>query len=242
MSATRSHRRHEVSIPRTSVLLSWSGGKDSALALHRLRQDPRVEVVGLLTTVTTTYDRISIHGVRRSLLERQAEALRLPVHEIGIAPQSSNDDYEAAWASSLAQLTGVMGDARTIAFGDIFLEDVRAYRERMARTLGFQPIFPLWGESSQSLAAEVVGSGFVARVVCVDTQSLPAAHTGALFDVDFLGALPAAVDPCGERGEFHTFVSAGPGFDEPVSYRVGETVLREDRFSYCDLIGEAATI
>ena len=218
------------------VLLSWSGGKDSALALARLRRNPAFEVVGLLTTVTAAYDRISIHGVRRSLLYDQAAALGIQVHEIILAPQCSNASYEAAWRHALKMLPTEMADARHIAFGDIFLADVRTYREDMARAAGYEALFPLWGEPTQSLAREVVAARFAARVVCVDTHVLDASFAGNPYDDAFLAALPESVDPCGERGEFHTFVSAGPGFHTAVRYELGDTVLRDDRFAYCDLI------
>lgn len=218
------------------MLLSWSGGKDSALALARLRRDPTLHVSGLLTTVTTGYERISIHGVRRTLLHRQAESLHLPVHEIEIPPQSSNEVYEAAWRESLQELPPGLGHARSIAFGDIFLEDVRQYREAMAARHGFRSVFPLWGESTRLLAREVIGDGFAVRIVCIDTEALPASLAGAVYDAAFLDQLPDSVDPCGERGEFHTFVSDGPEFREPVTYEVGDTVMRNDRFAYCDLI------
>lgn len=227
--------------PRQSVLLSWSGGKDSALALARLRTDTRYDVAGLLTTVTTGYDRISIHGVRRSLLQRQAEALGLAVHEITIGPQSSAQAYRAAWFESLAMLPVAMADTRIIAFGDIFLADVREYREDMIRSMDREPIFPLWGESTASLSAEVLSSGFATRVVCVDTDALPVGFAGRAYDAEFLDALPDSVDPCGEHGEFHTFVSAGPGFSRPVPYAIGDTVLRDGRFAYCDLLPELTT-
>jgi uncharacterized protein (TIGR00290 family) len=218
------------------VLLSWSGGKDSALALDRLRQDSAFRVIGLLTTLTPRYARISMHGVRRELLQRQAEALGLLVHEIRIDPRSSNEDYEAAWRTALARLPGNTSEARCIAFGDIFLADVRAYREQMAAELGFRPVFPLWGQSTVLLAQEVVNRGFAARVVCVDTHMLDVSFAGRAFDAAFLDALPESIDPCGERGEFHTFVSDGPGFLHAVPCTVGETVMREDRFAFCDLV------
>jgi uncharacterized protein (TIGR00290 family) len=218
------------------VILSWSGGKDSALALARLRADPHVEVVGLLTTVTAGYDRVSIHGVRRSLLHAQAEALALPLQEVTLAPESSNEAYDAALAGALRELRARMPDVKRLAFGDIFLEDVRKYREERVQALGFGALFPLWGESTRDLAAEVFASGIVARLVCVDTQALPAAFAGRTYDAALLADVPADVDPCGERGEFHTFVSAGPGFRHPVPYTVGEVVLRMDRFAFCDLV------
>lgn len=221
------------------ILLSWSGGKDSALALARLRGDPGVEVIGLLTTVTTGYERISIHGVRRVLLHEQAAALGLPVIEIAIAPQSSNEAYERAWADALGGLPRELADARHVAFGDIFLEDVRSYRELMTRSLGFEAVFPLWGEDTRALAKEVVAGGFAARVVCVDTEQLSPEFAGRSYDAAFLAELPAAVDPCGERGEFHTFVLDGPAFAAAVRCHVGATVLREDRFAYTDLLRPA---
>ena len=219
-----------------AVVLSWSGGKDSALALARLREDPRVEVAGLLTTVTAGYDRVSIHGVRRTLLHAQAEALGLPLDEVVLEPQSSNAAYERAWSRALGRLRERMPGVRRLAFGDVFLEDVRRYREELARSLGFRSVFPLWGEPTRELAGEVLERGIAARLVCVDTQALPAESAGRAFDADLLDGLPPGIDPCGERGEFHTFVSAGPGFRSPVPYRVGETVLREERFAFCDLL------
>jgi uncharacterized protein (TIGR00290 family) len=219
-----------------SILLSWSGGKDSALALARLREDRSVEVAGLVTTVTAEYERVSIHGVRRVLLHAQAASLGLPVVEIEIPPASTNEDYERAWATSLKTLPPDLARARHLAFGDIFLEDVRRYRERMAAALGFTPLFPVWGETTRVLAREVIDGGFGARVVCVDTQQLAAGFVGRAYDDQLLADLPASVDPCGERGEFHTFVHDGPGFGRPIPYRIGEIVLRDDRFAYCDLM------
>lgn len=221
------------------MILSWSGGKDSALALARLRADPEVDVVGLLTTVTAGYDRVSIHGVRRTLLHRQAEALGLPLVEAVLQPASSNEAYEAAMAAALEEVRARFPDVRRLAFGDLFLADVREYREAMAERCGFGARFPLWGEPTPEVAREVVEAGFRARLVCVDTQALSADFAGRRFDAALLAHLPEEVDPCGERGEFHTFVSGGPGFRRPVPYAVGETVLRDGRFAYCDLLPSA---
>lgn len=225
---------------REPLILSWSGGKDSALALARLRESPDVEVVGLMTTVTAGYDRISIHGVRRGLLHAQAAALGLPVHEVTLQPQSSNEAYERATADALAQVRERTPEVRRLAFGDIFLEDVRQYRESLVAGLGFGAVFPLWGEPPATLADEVIGRGFAARLVCVDTQQLPASFAGRVYDAALLADLPPGTDPCGERGEFHTFVSDGPGFRAPVPYTTGEVVLRDERFAYCDLLPVAA--
>jgi uncharacterized protein (TIGR00290 family) len=218
------------------IILSWSGGKDSALALARLRTDPCVRIVGLLTTVTAEYDRVSIHGVRRSLLHAQAAALGVPVHEVTLRPESSNDAYDAALAAALGELRARRPEVRRVAFGDIFLRDVRQYREERIAALGFDGIFPLWGEPPADLAREVIACGIRARLVCVDTQALSADFAGRTYDADLLAELPAGTDPCGENGEFHTFVSAGPGFRAPVPYTVGEVVMRGDRFAFCDLL------
>ena len=218
------------------IVLSWSGGKDSALALARLRADPRVQVVALLTTVTAGYDRVSIHGVRRTLLYAQAAALGLPVHEVALQPESSNGAYDAALAAALGALRERRPEVRRVAFGDIFLRDVRRYREERIAALGFAGIFPLWGEPPAELAREVIGCGIRARLVCVDTHALSAAFAGRAYDAELLAELPEGVDPCGENGEFHTFVSAGPGFGAPVPYRAGEVVMRGKRFAYCDLV------
>jgi uncharacterized protein (TIGR00290 family) len=220
---------------RTPVIVSWSGGKDSALALHTLRLDRDCEVVGLLTSVTRGYDRISVHGVRRALLEAQARSLSLPLIEITLDPKCSNEQYEASFHVALQRIRQEFPTVRHIAFGDLFLADVRAYRERLLADTGFTPIFPIWGEDTAALARRFIADGFEARLVCVDTTQLDAAFSGRAFDDAMLGALPPSVDPCGERGEFHTFVSNGPPFADPVSYQVGERVLREERFMYCDL-------
>ncbi len=218
------------------IILSWSGGKDSALALARLREDPRVQIIGLLTTVTAGYDRVSIHGVRRTLLHAQSAALGLPVHEVTLQPESSNDAYDAALAQALGALREREPAVRRVAFGDIFLQDVRQYREERIAALGFDGIFPLWRAPTDALAREVIGCGIRARLVCVDTRVLPAAFAGRAYDAALLADLPDGIDPCGENGEFHTFVSAGPGFRAPVSYEVGEVVMRGDRFAFCDLL------
>jgi uncharacterized protein (TIGR00290 family) len=218
------------------IIVSWSGGKDSALALAALRDDPAYRVVALLTTVTTGYDRISVHGVRRTLLAAQERVIGLPVHEITIEPQSSNAAYDAAVERALSDVRSRYPDVRRIAYGDLFLEDVRRYREERLVPLGFEGCFPLWGVPTNDLARDFIERGFKARLVCVDTKQLDAGFVGRAFDRALLDDLPASVDPCGERGEFHTFVSAGPGFAAPVEYDVGEIVLRDERFAFCDLV------
>lgn len=217
------------------VIVSWSGGKDSALALAALRDDPRVEPVALLTTVTARYDRVSIHGVRRELLLAQARAVGLPVHEVLLQPDSSNEAYDAALSGALHEMRRRYPEARRVAFGDLFLEDVRRYREERLATLGWEGLFPLWGADTAALARAFITGGFEARLVCVDTTMLAADFAGRSFDARLLDELPENADPCGERGEFHTFVSGGPGFRVPVAYEVGEVVIREGRFAYCDL-------
>ena len=196
-----------------------------------------MNVVGLLTTVTTGYDRISIHGVRRSLLFAQTKSLGLPVYEIVLEPKSSNEQYDAAVERALADLRRRHPEVRRIAYGDLFLEDVRRYREERLGPLGFEGAFPLWGRPTDTLAREFVDRGFEARLVCVDTTQLDASFAGRRYDHALLDALPPSVDPCGERGEFHTFVSNGPGFTEAVLYEVGEVVVRDERFAYCELLG-----
>jgi uncharacterized protein (TIGR00290 family) len=218
------------------IILSWSGGKDSALALAALHDDPAFRVVALLTTITTGYDRISVHGVRRTLLAAQERAIGLPVHEIVIEPQSSNAAYDAAVERALGDVRHRYPDVHRIAYGDLFLEDVRRYREERLAPLGFEGCFPLGGRPTAALAQEFIDCGFQARLVCVDTTQLDAAFAGRTFDPTLLDELPPSVDPCGERGEFHTFVSAGPGFAKQVEYEVGEIVLRDGRFAFCDLV------
>jgi Predicted ATPases of PP-loop superfamily len=229
---------HHLADPLTPIpiILSWSGGKDSALALHTLRRDPGYRVVGLLTSVTMGYDRISIHGVRRSLLEAQAKALGLPLHVVELEQASTNESYERAFHSGLHATADHHRGTAHIAFGDLFLQDVRAYRERLLAATNWTPVFPLWGLDTSLLARRFIDEGFSARLVCVDTTQLHADFAGRLFDNTLLADLPSTVDPCGERGEFHTFVSAGPGFRNPVAYAIGETLLRDARFMYCDLI------
>jgi len=218
------------------VILSWSGGKDSSLTLAALRADPRYEVVALLTSITRGYDRVSIHGVRRTLLDAQAAAAGLPLIEITLEPQSSNSVYESAFADALARSRARFHGATTLAFGDLFLDDVRAYRERLLAPTAFDPIFPIWGRDTRALAREFIDAGYIAHLVCVDTQQLSASFAGRRFDEALLAGLPPTVDPCGESGEFHTFVSGGPIFDAPIPVEHGEIVLRDGRFAFCDLL------
>ena len=217
-------------------MLSWSGGKDSSLALAALLADERYEVVALLTSITREYDRVSIHGVRRSLLDAQARALRLPLFEVTLGAASSNNAYETAFRQAVTDFRRVHPDVRHMAFGDLFLSDVRGYRERLMASVGMEPVFPIWGRNTADLAREFVASGYRAHLVCVDTQQLAAEFAGREFDSALLADLPATVDPCGENGEFHTFVSRGPIFRAPIDVEVGELVMRDDRFAYRDLM------
>jgi uncharacterized protein (TIGR00290 family) len=196
--------------------------------------------VALLTSVTTTYERVSIHGVRRALLEAQAAVIGLPLIEVALEPGCSNADYEAAFLSGLDRAREQFPQARSIAFGDLFLADVRAYRERLLAGTGMTPVFPIWGHDTTVLARDFIRDGFRARLVCVDTTQLSASFAGREFDARFLKDLPASVDPCGERGEFHTFVWSAPVFARDVPIDVGEIVMREGRFAYCDLLPATA--
>jgi uncharacterized protein (TIGR00290 family) len=221
---------------RAQIILSWSGGKDSALALAELQQSAEFEPVALLTSMTRGYDRISVHGVRRALLIAQAKSIGLPLVEIWLEQKSSNDAYEAAFHEAVEEIRGRWPQAKHIAFGDLFLEDVRAYRERLLAGSGLTPLFPIWGRDTKALAREFIDRGFSARLVCVDTTQLDASFSGRPFDLALLEDLPPTADPCGERGEFHTFVADGPIFGGPVQCVAGERVLRDDRFMYCDLV------
>ena len=220
----------------TPVVLAWSGGKDSTLALERLLGDECWNVVALLTTVTTGYDRIAIHGVRRSILHRQVDGLGLPLIEAEIPPASSNDIYERAFADALAKARGNDPSIETVAFGDLFLADVRAYREAMLARLGWRALFPLWSEDTTLLAHRFIRHGYRAILSCVDTEQLDAEFCGREFDEALLADLPPTADPCGENGEFHTCVYAGPLWSTPIPLERGERVLRDGRFQYVDLV------
>lgn len=230
-----------MSSERTPVIVSWSGGKDSALVVHQLRRDPRYEIVGLVTTITAEYDRISMHGIRRAILAAQVAELGLPLFETAIAPAATNAAYEAAFLAALAQARAALPGAHTIAFGDLFLADVRAYRERLLAGREWQPLFPLWGLDTAVLARRFVTDGFRAILCCVDTEQLGAEWAGRELDHTLLDALPHGVDPCGERGEFHTCVYAGPIFRAPLALVRGACVRRDRRFEYCDLFLSATT-
>ncbi|HEY7422614.1 MAG TPA: ATP-binding protein [Gemmataceae bacterium] len=217
---------------REKAIVLWSGGKDSALALYEVAEE--YDIVALLTTVTSGYDRISMHGVRTRLLEQQAAALGYPLEQVPIPPQCVNDDYESRMGAALARYRSA-GISRVIC-GDIFLEDVRRYREERLLSGGLTGAFPLWRRDSRELAHRFIRLGFRAVLCCVDTQILDERFAGRVYDETLLADLPATVDPCGENGEFHTFVFAGPNFARPVPYSLGEYVLREGRFGYRDLL------
>lgn len=213
------------------VLFAWSGGKDSAMALHELRRIGGYEVVALLTTVTEEYDRISMHGVRNILLERQASSLKIPLERVLITRNSSDRDYELRMSEAL----GRRSDVRAVCFGDIFLEDLRSYRENNLAKKGMTGLFPIWKKDTGFLARKFVELGFKAIITCVDTEVLDRSFAGRHYDESLIEDLPAGVDPCGENGEFHTFVYDGPIFEKPVGLVRGERVLREGRFCFCDL-------
>jgi uncharacterized protein (TIGR00290 family) len=217
----------------TSILFCWSGGKDSAMALHALLQRTDVHVAALLTTVTEAYDRISMHGVRRELLVQQAESIGLPLHEVRIPPQCVNSIYEARMEKALRihYAEGI----RIVAFGDIFLEDLRMYREKNLARIGMTALFPIWKHDTRELIREFHEHGFRAIAACVDPKVLDRSFAGRELDEAFFRDLPTGVDPCGENGEFHTFVFDGPIFRKPIPVRAGEIVERNS-FIYADLL------
>jgi uncharacterized protein (TIGR00290 family) len=215
------------------ILLSWSSGKDSAWCLHLLRQQGEYEVVGLLTTFNEVADRVAMHGVRRELVERQAAAAGLPLWAVPLPWPCSNEQYELAMAQTCAK--AVAENIEGVAFGDLFLEDVRAYREKQMRDTGLQPIFPVWGLPTQALAREMIACGTRAKLTCIDTGKLDRSFAGREFDEALIAALPEEVDPCGERGEFHSFVYAGPMLDAALPVVVDKTMVG-DQFVFADLI------
>jgi len=221
----------------TRVLLSWSSGKDSAWALHILGRHAECEIVGLLTTLNQKFDRVAMHGTRRSVLDAQARAAGLPLWDVPLPWPCSNADYEARMREVCGRAIDEKIDA--IAFGDLFLEDIRTYREKHLRDLGLQALFPLWRLSTAVLAREMIAGGLRAKLTCVDTQQLPADFVGKDFDERLLAELPSTVDPCGERGEFHTCVYAGPMLNTTVDLEQGEVVMR-DQFAYADFLPAAA--
>ena len=217
------------------VLLSWSSGKDSAWSLYMLRQDPDLEVVGLLTTINEAFDRVAMHAVRRDLLEAQGEAAGLPLKAIRIPWPCSNEQYERIMGEACAQARADGVDA--VAFGDLFLRDIRAYRERQLEGTGLEPLFPLWNLDTRDLAQAMIAGGLRAKLTCVDPKRLAPTFAGRDFDQQFLSDLPPGVDPCGENGEFHSFVYAAPVFDKTLPIRIGEIVER-DGFVFADVVPE----
>jgi len=217
----------------TDILYAWSGGKDSALGLHDLLASGE-RVAALLTTITEDYGRVSMHGVREELLRRQAEALGLPLDIVRIRAGGGNEEYSAAMRERMEHWRG-KGVTR-VAFADIFLEDLRRWREERLAEAGMTGVFPLWGLPTHALARRFLYLGFRTVITCVDGQVLDGSFSGRDFDENFIRDLPAGADPCGENGEFHSFCWAGPIFHEPVRFTRGETVLREGRFHFTDLI------
>ena len=216
---------------RRRTLLSWSSGKDSAWTLHVLRQNA-VDVIGLVTTVNAAFGRVAMHAVREALLERQAEAAGIPLWKVPIPYPCSNEEYERARAGVIERARSE--GASAMAFGDLFLAEIRAYRERQLAGTGIEPLFPIWGRPTDALAREMLAAGVRARITCVDPKQMPRRFAGRVFDAELLAELPEGVDPCGERGEFHTFCHAGPMFREPIEVTLGE-IAERDGFVFADL-------
>ncbi|MBW8012357.1 MAG: diphthine--ammonia ligase [Chloroflexi bacterium] len=216
------------------MVVAWSGGKDCTLALHEILQTGDYEIAALLTTITQGYERVNIHGVRRELIQGQAEALGFPLDEVVLSKNASNYEYEKKFEAKLGEY--LSEGVNYVLFGDIFLEDVREYRLAMLERVGMQGVFPLWGKPSEQLVENFISLGFKARIAVVDSQVLGESFAGRSYDFGLLNDLPEGVDPCGENGEFHTFVYDGPLFKNPVVHEVGGVVLRNERFYFCDLL------
>ncbi|HEY6306234.1 MAG TPA: ATP-binding protein [Candidatus Angelobacter sp.] len=220
---------------KTKVLLSWSSGKDSAWALHLLRRQPQYEIAGLVTTINSAFDRVAMHSTRRALVEMQAAAAGLPWLAVPLPWPCSNQEYERIMKDVCVR--AVDEGVTAIAFGDLFLSDIRAYRERQLQGSGLEPLFPLWQLPTDQLARQMIAAGLRAKLVCVDPKKLAPEFAGRDFDLHLLADLPAGVDPCGENGEFHSFVYAGPMFNQEIPVVAGERVER-DGFWFCDVIPE----
>ncbi len=245
LSGTRNGVSHFAMRPNTKCVLgkdkmnekslfAWSGGKDSAMSLYELQKDNDREISALLTTVTQGYDRISMHGVRRVLLEQQARSIGLKLEKIYITKNASNDEYETKMAERLSHYKAQ--GVSSVVFGDIFLEDLRRYREENLSKIGMRGIFPLWKRDTTELSRTFIDLGFKAVVTCVDSNILDKGFVGRFYDEQFLSDIPPNVDPCGENGEFHTFVYDGPIFQKNIAFTVGDVVLRDKRFYFCDLV------
>lgn len=215
------------------ILLSWSSGKDSAYSLYALQQSNEYEVVGLISTVTEEYNRVSMHSTRVTLLQQQAKQLNLPLHMISIPPQCSNQIYASKMNSFIAKVSQT--DISHIAFGDLFLEDIRQYREKQLQASAIQPLFPIWKRNTAKLAKEIINIGIKAIITCIDPKKLDASFAGRSYDENFLNDLPTGIDPCGENGEFHTFVYGAPMFKHNIPIRNGKIVTR-DGFVYADIL------
>lgn len=222
----------------TRILLSWSSGKDSAWALHVLRRSGEYEVAGLLTTFNRAANRVAMHAVRRELVEAQAKVAGIPLWPVELPWPCSNSDYESAMRAACNR--AVAAGIEAVAFGDLFLEDVRAYREKQMHGTGLSPLFPIWGLPTASLAREMIAAGLRAKLTCIDPKVLDAAYAGREFDQQLLAEFPAGVDACGERGEFHSFAYAGPMFHSEIKVALGEVVTR-DGFVFADLTPGSST-
>ena len=225
-------------MPKEKIVLCWSGGKDSCFSLYELKKTNEYEVVALLTTVTRDYERISMHGVRNQLLEEQARALGLPLEKVTISKGADNQEYETKMGSVLTEFKS--RGVSSVAFGDIFLEDLRKYREGNLAKIGMNGVFPIWKRDSTELGRSFIKAGFRAVIACVDSKQLNASFAGRIYDEQFLADLPPSADPCGENGEFHSFVFDGPIFKNPVAFSKGEIVFKDERFYFCDLIPAGA--
>jgi len=219
---------------KEKILFAWSGGKDSALALHELLKDNTYDIEGILTTVTEDYDRTSMHGVRSVLLKKQADSLGLKLKKMLITKNDSFSEYESKMKEAMLSYKDKRVNA--VAFGDIHLDDLRKHREEKLKQVGMKAIFPIWKRDTKSLASSFIDAGFRAVITCIDSKVLDKKFAGREFNEEFLSDLPKNVDPCGENGEFHSFVYAGPIFKERIKHTKGEIVLRDKRYYYCDLL------
>jgi len=219
---------------KVPIVFSWSGGKDSSLAFYEIQKSGKYEITSLITTVTCNYDRVSMHGLRTDLLERQAESLNIPLEKVLISKNAANHEYENSFIDVLTKFKEV--GISQVVFGDLYLEDIKKYREILLNKINMKCLFPLWNLDTAELAEDFIDSGFEALTICVDSHALGEEFVGREFNKQFLNDLPPGIDPCGENGEFHTFTYDGPIFKKPIDHKLGEIVLRDERFYYCDIL------